>query len=151
MADRESLAELVGLWLPQLDAEKKQRLEPALEIYKRRCKTLIELAHAVTPCMVEDEELYLDPAEVAMLLSPEMRSYLLELSSLVEGLGPLERQRLKSSMWEQLAARGLGFRQVAPACRLALIGTSAGPRLLDVMIVIGRESVVTRLRRAAEL
>jgi len=145
------IAELVAPWLPDVDEAVAGRIVPAVDIHKPRCKTVVEVVHAITPYIVGDEEVYLDPAAVAELLTPALRSYLTELSNLVGRVEPYGREVLKASMWEQLAARGLGFRKVAPACRLALIGGPDGPKLLDIMIVLGRQSVVARLRRAAAL
>lgn len=150
-ASSERLAALIGPWLPELCVDMGARLLAAIDIYKTRCKTLVELTYAITPCLISDDEVYLDPAEVAELHPPEIRSYLFELSNLVEKVVPFERESLKEAMWEQLSARHLGFRKIAPACRLALIGGSEGPRVLDIMVVLGIESVVARLRRAAEL
>lgn len=150
-ASNERLAALIEHWLPEVSVDLGERLLPAIDIYKNRCKTLVSLAHAITPCLIADDEVYLDPAAVAELHPPEIRAYLFELSNLVERVEPIERDSLKAAMWEQLSARDLGFRKVAPACRLALIGSSEGPRVLDIMVVLGVESVVARLRLAAEL
>lgn len=150
-ADTERLGRLLGKWLPELDERGRKRVEPAIEIYKRRCRDLVELSQSILPCLIEDSRLELELDEHQTVLTQSMQSYLVELTNLVGRLESYERETLKAAMWEQLSARGLGFRQVAPACRLALIGNSAGPRLLDLMMVLGRESVMNRFRRAAGL
>lgn len=128
----------------------RERWQQAIELYKERCRSLTELAESTRPLLSGVDEAELDRGQVERLLDGEMRDYLVELANLVGRIEHYERAEVKAAMWEQLAARGLGFRQVAPACRLALVGVAAGPRLLDVMMVLEREQVIDRLRWASQ-
>lgn len=143
------LAELLRPLLVDVPEHFEERVAPAAELYRTRCKTLIELADAMGSCLAEDHDLLLDHPEARELLNPSLAATLGELSELVAQISPWERIRVKHTMWELLETRGTGFRQVAPSCRLALTGKPAGPRILDLMLVLGPATVSARLRRAA--
>lgn len=150
-ATGERLARLIRPWLPPFPEANEARLAPACELYRTRTHTLIELAGAVTPLVAPDREVELDRDAATSLLEPRIRHILLELAQIAARLDHFDRYQLKQAMWDTLKAEGLGFHQVAPACRLALIGEPDGPRILDLITVLGPESVAARFRRAAEI
>ncbi len=146
----ERLAALLRPMLKTLSSEREERLVSAAELYRTRCKTLIELADAVRPCLISDDDVELDHPDASELLAPPLASILADLSELIPEVAPFERIQVKQAMWELLESLGTGFRQVAPSCRLAMTGKPAGPRILDLMLALGPEAVSARLHRAAE-
>jgi glutamyl-tRNA synthetase len=149
-ADGRRLAELMRPWIGPVPDGLEGRIAPAAEVYRSRCKTLIQLAEEVRVCLVPDDALDLGHPDASRLLRAELRPILARLADALELVTPFERHRVKQAMWEILAAAGSGFRQIAPTCRLALTGRPEGPRVLDLMVVLGAASAAARLRRAAE-
>jgi glutamyl-tRNA synthetase len=61
---------------------------------------------------------------------------------------PTEQQALKQLLWEAADSEGLGIGKVMPGLRLALTGSGGGPDLMDIMLVLGQEETVSRIRKA---
>lgn len=69
----------------------------------------------------------------------------------IEGLPAFSAAALEAALRELAEERGIGAGRIIHPVRLAVSGTTAGPGLFEVLEVVGREAVVRRLRRAAEL
>ncbi len=51
---------------------------------------------------------------------------------------------------EWISDKGLGFGQVMPPLRLALVGDMKGPHIFDIMELLGKRETIGRLRKAVE-
>jgi glutamyl-tRNA synthetase len=58
---------------------------------------------------------------------------------------------LETSLRELAERRGVGAGRVIHPVRLAVSGVSFGPGLFEMLALLGRETVVRRLRRASEV
>jgi glutamyl-tRNA synthetase len=69
----------------------------------------------------------------------------------LEALEPFDVEATEAALRALAEARGVGAGKVIHPTRLAVTGRSAGPSLFDLLVVVGREAVVRRLRRAADV
>ncbi len=130
-----------ALTIPQLDL-----LSRALYCVKDRAKTLPELLEKAEFCLVSRPirpdaaaEVVLDPVSRGMLrtLTPQLQS--------VRWTKP----EIELILTACAAANGVGFGKLAAPLRAALAGRSATPSVYDMMLVIGQDETIARLRDAA--
>ena len=126
-----------------IDPESGPSLESVIALYKDRVTTLNELADAI--------ELFLGEAHA----SPELLSQHLTdgarvaLGDLVERFESVEwrREALNQAIKATMAACGLKMPQVAIPLRVTVLGVAQTPSIDAVLEVLGRERVLTRVRR----
>ena len=61
-----------------------------------------------------------------------------------------QQEELKQLLWETADRNGMGIGKVMPGLRLALTGSGGGPDLMDIMLVLGQEESVSRIRKAID-
>ncbi|RED53285.1 glutamate--tRNA ligase [Aestuariispira insulae] len=146
-------ARLVDLILPRMngtaDETGRARLLAGMDGLKQRAKTLIELA--------ESSEFYLTPPtfpleipKAAKLLKEDSPALLRALADSLENHEDWTEESLENAMRAFGEARELGFGKVAQPVRAALTGSNMSPGLFEVMVVLGREETVKRLRAVPE-
>jgi glutamyl-tRNA synthetase len=74
----------------------------------------------------------------------------LALADALEGMESMDAGGLEGMFQSKVSEAGLKPGQVMQAFRLALSGESGGPALFEMGALLGRDSVVARLRRAVE-
>ncbi len=131
---------------PALTEAETARLTAALPTVRERAKTLpdlLEKAHyalAVRPIVPD--------AAAAEALHPAARAMLGALTPQLQNVD-WTRPALESALTAAAAAQGTGFGKLAAPLRAALAGRMATPSVYDMMLVIGREETLARLRDAA--
>ncbi|MFQ5608324.1 MAG: glutamate--tRNA ligase, partial [Candidatus Zixiibacteriota bacterium] len=91
-----------------------------------------------------------DPKGSAKQFVPEAADRLEKLAESFECLDSFERDSLEHAL--DALANELGIKRAAlihPA-RLAVSGMTMGPGLYDLLVTVGRERTIRRMRRAAE-
>jgi len=73
------------------------------------------------------------------------------LATLVERTEPFSQPALDAAVTAWLEAEGLAMKDVAQPARVAMTGRTASPGLFDVMMVLGKETTLARLRTAATM
>lgn len=110
-----------------------------------RAKTLEEMADSAA-FYFQAPESY-DPAASGKFLTADKRP-VLEL--LIDRLGTVEAFNLEgveSAFQEVMAETGLKLGKIGPSVRVALTGGTTSPSIYDVIVVLGRDETVRRLRR----
>ncbi len=85
------------------------------------------------------------------LLDTAGAARLVELAAALDGQEAWEAPALESAVRVWSEARGLAVKDVAQPARVALTGRSASPPLFEVMVVLGKDRSLARLRRAPAL
>lgn len=127
------------------------KLAKAIELFRERSKTLLELAEKAG--FLFSERLEYDPKGVETFLTPEAGPLLEGLVEELAGLssGDFTAPGLEAATRAYLARTGHQLREIAQACRVALSGRTAGPGLFETMEALGKETTLARLRRGLEL
>ncbi len=124
----------------------RERLSKGMYCVKDRAKTFGELlekaqfALAVRPVEVDEK--------AANSLDPVSRGILNELT---QGLANVSwtKETLEPILNDVATAHGIGFGKLAAPLRAALAGRSATPSVFDMMLVIGQDETISRLKDAA--
>ncbi|MBN2629632.1 MAG: glutamate--tRNA ligase, partial [Rhodobacteraceae bacterium] len=139
-------AYLAAAGQPQLTDPQRDLLLRAIYCVKDRAKTFPELldkAHfALTSRPIVAE------ASAAAALDTVSRGILKELTPRLPNVS-WTKAALESILTEVAVAHGIGFGKLAAPLRAALAGRSATPSVYDMMLVIGQEETIARLKDAA--
>lgn len=132
--------------LPVPDA---QRLAALVPMIRDRATTFADAAERLE--FVFRPELQMDEAAQKKILVPAAAPVLTGLSAALEGVGDWAEAPLEAAADAFVAAQGLAMKDVAQPARVALTGKSASPGLYQVMVALGRELTLSRLRAGAAL
>jgi glutamyl-tRNA synthetase len=154
--DRDLLAAIDGL-LPHLPngAEIAGRLTPAVREQvmaampelKERAKTLLELIDAASfvwaarPLALDDK--------AAALLTVEARALLAEIIPDLEAVEPWTAEATEQAVRGYAERKGAKLGAVAQPLRAALTGRTTSPGIFNVLVVLGRQESLARLRDQA--
>ena len=130
----------------QLDDALRTRLLALMPAMKERAKTLVDLFHAMQ-FLAADRPLELDE-KASALLDAEARS---RLGRLVDVLGSVAWivPDLEAAVRAFADAEGVKLGKVAQPLRAAVTGSAASPPIFDVLVALGREETLARLRDQA--
>jgi glutamyl-tRNA synthetase len=117
----------------------------AIEAYRKRSRSLVELADALTPYLLE--EVAYEPS-AAKLLSERATGPMAEVAARLAAMTDLRPPSVEPVLGDIAAQYGVKLAQVAQPVRVALVGRKGGPGIFDVIALMGREKTIARIRRA---
>ncbi|MDQ3830962.1 MAG: glutamate--tRNA ligase [Candidatus Tectomicrobia bacterium] len=123
-------------------------LARAIDSVRERSKTLVEMAKWLR-FYFTDHIIYEDKAAAKFLTAATAPL----LSQLVEGLERLptfDEASIEQVFQRLMAAEGVALGALAQPARVALTGGTVSPGIHEVMAILGRERVLSRLRKALE-
>jgi len=114
---------------------------------KSRAKTLVELAEAGR--FYFSAEVEYQP-EALKFLAPEVAGHLEALADALTGFADYTKEGIETFLRRVAEERNIKLKAIAQPLRVALTGKTASPGLDEVMMTLGRERVVERIRKAVE-
>jgi glutamyl-tRNA synthetase len=152
----ESLLPEVG---PQLVAEglvdaetveaRPQWLLTLIDLLKVRARTVLEIAPRAAPLMAATVE-YDEAAVAKHWKDPQTAERLAALRDLFARLEPWTPEAAEAALREESERMGVGMGKLAQPLRVALTGSAASPGIDQVVWVMGRERVLTRIDAALD-
>jgi glutamyl-tRNA synthetase len=152
---RAALPELARFVAPFLAARgaavdgAERKLVAACGTVNKRAKTLVELADKMRFYFAADAGLALNPEAAAKLLDATARGRLAAMADALAAAAEWTEPALEAAVKAFCEAAAIKLKDVAQPTRVALTGEAAGPGLYETMSVLGRDSTLARLRRAA--
>jgi glutamyl-tRNA synthetase len=146
----EDLVPLVGPFLAAhgYPSRASSYLAKAIATLQSRCQTLVDMAEAMGIYMVD--KVSYEPQAAKKFLTPEMKAPFAELLTALEQLGGFDEKKLEEVFHGVVGKLGLKLGKVAQPVRVALTGKTVSPGLFEVIDVLGKETVLCRLREAME-
>lgn len=146
------LAEAVVPFLASLGISVSDPHDPrflkAVESVKPRARTLKEMAEMMRFYFTED--FTYDEKGSKKFLKPEIIPVLEELINKLELLPQFDEKNLETLFRNLAEEHGLKLKQIAQPVRLALTGRTVSPGLFEIMDILGKETVLKRLKRVVE-
>jgi glutamyl-tRNA synthetase len=124
-------------------------LSKVLDLYKVRVKTLSELP-AMIDCFFREDFAYEEEGKKHLEKS-ESREYLTVLADRLAGLEDFTHAAIEDVFRRLAEERGVKAGPIIHPARMAVSGKTKGAGLFEMMEVLGRERVVARMRRAANV
>jgi glutamyl-tRNA synthetase len=123
------------------------RLEAIIDLLKPRARTLADIVAQARPFLVDAVEY--DPAAVAKHLSdPAMKPHLEAWRDRLASVEPFDAAAIESALRATAESRGLKAGPLIHATRVAVTGQAVSPSLFDVLVLVGKERVIERLRES---
>ena len=134
-----------GLWRDSLEKEESEWFRFLVDVYRPRAKVLQEFPKLSRMFLIDHVEY--DQAAVQKFLRDEtVRGYLKTLSDRLAALREFTHESLEAAVRTLAEELGIKPAILMNASRVALTGQAVAPGLFDVMMLLGREKTVTRLR-----
>ena len=136
-------AEIAGKLTPAV----REQVVAAMPELKERAKTLVELVDAASfiwaarPLALDDK--------AATLLTPEARALLGELIPELEAVEPWTAETTEQAVRGYAERKSAKLGAVAQPLRAALTGRTTSPGIFNVLVVLGRQESLARLRDQA--
>ncbi|MFO7577807.1 MAG: glutamate--tRNA ligase [Pelovirga sp.] len=146
-ADPERLATLLPPFLAaqEVVTDGGPDLVEVVKSLQERSATLVEMA-AGARFYYQDEVIF-DPAARDSFITAERQPLFSQLVETLADLPAFTSDSLEQAFARVMDATGLKFGKIAQPLRVVLTGGTASPGIYEVMMVLGRERVLQRLRR----
>ena len=140
-----------GIWDEAYDGERKRWFADTVDLIRSRFITLNDFATLGRAYFTDDYEI--DPKAVAKNLAknPQLKELLPELAERLANLADFNKEETERVVREFAEEKGVKPGLPINGIRTVVTGQLAGAGLFDIVLAIGRERVVARLRRTPEL
>lgn len=91
-----------------------------------------------------------DEKVVAKIWKAETPALLSEYATILEATEPFTKDAIEENTKAFVQQKGIGMGQLMNPLRLTVVGTNAGPGMMDMMEVIGKEYVIPRIKAGIE-
>lgn len=147
------IAELkkTGLWRDEFVVEKKAWFDRTIDLIRERFRTLADFSTYGRPYFVDDLSFEFDEAAVKKNLrkDPALMIMLPELADRFAMLEDFTHDSTEAAMRAFADEKGVKAGLLINGARTALTGQSVGPSMFDVIVAVGQERTVARLKHAA--
>jgi glutamyl-tRNA synthetase len=123
-------------------------LRKALRSFRERVKTLVEMADLSE--FYFSEEIVYDEKAAGKFLNQETVPVLNQIITFLSNESILGKENAHRQIQQLAEARGEPLVKIAQPLRVALTGRTVSPPIDEVMEILGKESVIKRLKRAIE-
>ncbi len=123
-------------------------LEGVIKTLNARSKTLKEMADGAE--FYFQENLIYDENAVKKFLTPAVLEPLTQLIAALEALETFTEKALEAAFTKILESAGLKFGKIAQPVRVALTGKTVSPGIFEIIEVLGKERVLSRLKKAVQ-
>jgi glutamyl-tRNA synthetase len=136
--------EAAGLWREAFDADDRAWLERVIELLKPRAHRFSDFLTQIRPFIADRVEL--DPVAAAKhLTGPELPALLGAWRDELALVSPFDAATIEVALRALAVARGIKAGALIHATRVAVVGQAASPGLFEVLELVGRDRVVSRI------
>lgn len=115
---------------------------------RTRSKTLMDMADSGA-FYFQDRIIY-DPEAARKFLTADIKDHLLAVADRIPSCGDYSKNGIEVFLRDVAEVRGVKLKVVAQPLRVALTGKSVSPGIDDVMITLGKDRVIDRIRQAVQ-
>lgn len=145
----ESELKAAGLWDVRFAAADRTRFETSARLLQTRARSLKDFSGSGRAFFADDFDV--DPEAVKKFWKdPALAPYFVALAERLAAIEPFDLAETEKCLRAQAEERGIKAGVLINATRVALTGQAVAPGLFEVMVALGRERVVERVRRAAD-
>jgi glutamyl-tRNA synthetase len=129
-----------------IDAENDSFTHEVIKTLQPRCKTLVEMA--IGADFYYREEIMTDKAVAEKFLPPDVVSVLQKSAEKLDSLSSWTQEALENIFKDIMEQEGMKFGKIAQPLRVALTGTIVSPGIFEMILALGKEKTVQRIRKA---
>lgn len=139
-----------GIWRDEWAAVEAQWFARTVDLLRARYRTAQDFATLGRPYF-SDDFVYESEAVKKNLKDPRLKDLLPGLANRLASIEEFTHDTTESALRAYSEEQGVKAGLLINAARTALTGQAVGPGMFDIMVTLGRERTVQRLRRAAHL
>ena len=139
-----------GLWDEAYAGQKKQWFESVVELIRTRLHTIKDFSTLGRPYFAEDFTFEEAAVQKNLKKDPAIKASITGLADMFEKLPAFDLESTEHAARELSEKLGIKAGIIINGVRTAVTGQAAGPGLFELLIAIGRERVVARIRAAAK-
>ena len=139
------------LWEESYDGERRQWFLDTLELIRGRFHTLTDFATLGRAYFSDDYQIEEKPLKKNLLKHPGLQNWLPELAEAYEQLDPFSLEDTERLARECAERADVKPGVIINGMRTVVTGQLAGPSMFDILMAIGRDKVVDRLRKTPQL
>ena len=133
--------------LPEDHGKSKDDLVKIIPSLQQRAKTLVEMAHGAEFYL--KDAVTFDEKAKAKFLNPEIKPLFDKLVAGLESMAePLDHDAVETLFKQTVEEAGLKLGKLAQPVRVALTGKTASPGIFDVVLLLGKNTTLERLKNA---
>jgi len=140
-----------GIWHDAYAGDKRDWFLHTITLIRDRFHTLRDFVGAGRAYFAEDYVIEEKPLKKNVLPYPDLKTWLPELADRLAALAPFTAEGAEETARQMADELGQKPGVLINAMRTAVTGQLAGPSMFDILLVIGQEKVVSRLRRTDRL
>ncbi|MCP3900531.1 MAG: glutamate--tRNA ligase, partial [Desulfobacteraceae bacterium] len=137
------------LKIDNINAENDQFTQQAIATLQPRSKTLIEMAKSIAFYYMDDVKF--DEKVKAKNLKPNNIESMTKSADYMEEIEDFTQENLETAFKKVMDETQLGFGKIAQPLRVALTGTNVSPGIFEMILALGKEKTITRIRQAISL
>ena len=164
--DQEKLDWLNGVYMREMSAQALLNLiiadiDPAVEkktpyfseqpryalidIYKERVKTVAEIVQSIISVHSAPSSFDVDALEE--WITPAIRTHLVSIIAILEAVDPFTIELVSQAIKNMAKQLNVKLVMLAQPIRIALLGTSSGPGVFDLVATLGKQETIDRLKK----
>ncbi len=129
--------------------EKHQYLLDVIDLLKERCRLITDFTE-LGGYFFKEPTSYEEKGVKKHFKSLSIAEYLDSLADMFDSLDPFTEQTTEESTRKIAEKLGISGSKLIHPTRLAVTGKTYGPGLFEIIVLIGKDKVVSRMRRAAK-
>ncbi len=137
-----------GLWRETLASTESPWIGRVLELLQPRVRNLDQLVNELSPFLLALPAI--DPGAAAKYLPADVRPLLASFASTLQDVDPFDAASVEASLRHAAEAAGMKAAALIHATRVAVTGRSVSAGLFDLLVLLGKDQVGRRLRRAVD-
>ena len=146
-------AKLAALLIPILE---EKNIEVCQEYVEQVCTLIHDRAVLIPDLFNQSRFFILDPESydekvVAKIWKSETPALLADYIPVLESTEPFTKDNIENNTKEFVRNKGIGMGHLMNPLRLTVVGTNAGPGMMDMIAVIGKEFIIPRIQKGIEI
>ncbi|MBW1922163.1 MAG: glutamate--tRNA ligase [Deltaproteobacteria bacterium] len=143
--------ERAGLWDPAYEGPRREWFLRTVELIRARYHFTTDFATLGRAYFSDDYPLDPKPLKKNLLKHEGLKTWMPELAAELEALEVFDEQSLETTIRSRAQVLGIKAGVLINAMRTVLTGQAAGPGIFDILLTLGRQRVVERLRKVPTL
>jgi glutamyl-tRNA synthetase len=149
---KKSPAELAQLLIPMLE---ERKIDVCTDYVEQVCSLIHDRAVLIPDLWNQSHFFFLDPDTydekvAAKIWKPETSAMLNDYIAVLEATEPFTKENLELTTKEFVQNKSIGMGQLMNPLRLTVVGTNAGPGMIDMAVTIGKEFIIPRIKQGIE-
>jgi len=137
------LSEYCSNYKEKIESNKEDKIKKSLLFLKNKAKTLEDIYNN-TKYIISDIVQFND--EDLKLIDALAKKIISEFTSKISEINNLKKETLEPIIKELIKLNNTNFKGVGQPLRIALTGSKFGPGIYDIIISLGKDEVIKRLR-----